>query len=176
MIDFQDSGLEHQVYELIAEMCNLTCSDSFPRFETKLLENDIWECKLAIPGVKRVAVAKGLSEVDSINACATNMLGILRTEHDKNQYDPEIEENIFEQNIQQFFSVKYDNRYRYHLCQADILLDQNDNFAYRLLKSYASKTVDGIMEEGGEIDSMSDIVTIRFLVKEQKKDYYVYEA
>ncbi len=171
MIDFQDGGLEHQVYELIAKMCTLACSDNFPHFETKLLEDGEWQCKLAIPGVKKASIGHGKTEVDSINICALGMLDILKREHDKDQYDPDIEENIFGDNISQFFNVEFDKEYRYRLCETDILLDVNDEYAYRLLQNYASSTINDIKTDGEEIDCMSDIVTIRFLVKERKKNY-----
>ena len=74
MIDFQTGGLEHQVYELIAKMCDLACSDMFPRFQTSQIENGRWECKLSIPGVKSVSIGHGNSEVESINQCALKML------------------------------------------------------------------------------------------------------
>ena len=171
MIDFQNDGLEHQVYELISKMCDLACSDSFPHFETKLLENGRWECRIAIPGVKKSAKASGKTEVESINVCALGMLAILKRDHDKNQYDPDIEDNIFGDSIGQFFNVDYDKECRYHLCETDIHLNQNDTYAYKLLENYASETISRIKEGGGEIDLMSDIVTIRLLVKERKKNY-----
>ena len=171
MIDFQNGGLEHHVYELILKMCDLACSDAFPRFETKQLENGKWECRLAIPGVKTPVIKSGNTEVESVNACAFRMLSILRNEYEKNQYDPSIEDSLFADNIEQFFDIEYDKRYRYYLCEADIHLNNNDTFARYLLQNYAGETTESIKDDGGEIDCISDIVTMRFLVKEKRKNY-----
>lgn len=172
MIDFQSGGLEHQVYEIITKMCDLGCSNEFPHFETKQIENSRWECKLMIPGVKRQAVATGKTEVESINQCALCMKFILKHYHDKDQYDPEIDESIFRGNIEQFFrDIDYNKEYRYHLCETDILLNSHTKTTFNLLEIYAHDTVDRIHEDGEEIDQMSEIVTIRFLVKKKKENY-----
>lgn len=171
MIDFQNGGLESQVYELIAKMCDLGCSDEFPKFITNQMEKRKWECKLTIPGVKTTSTACGATEVESINQCALKMLFILKRDHDKDQLDPDEETSIFEGNIAQFFGdVDYDNRYRYRLCETDILLNPHAVTTFKLLEGYASDTVDMLRKQGEEIDRMSEIVTIRFLVKQKKGD------
>lgn len=171
MIDFQNGGLESQVYELIAKMCDLGCSDEFPKFITNQMEKRKWECKLTIPGVKTTSTACGATEVESINQCALKMLFILKRDHDKDQLDPDEETSIFEGNIAQFFGdIDYDKGYRYRLCETDILLNPHAITTFKLLEGYASDTVDRLHKQGEEIDKMSEIVTIRFLVKQKKGD------
>ena len=168
MIDFQNSGLEHQVYELIAKMCDLACSDEFPHFQTNPIENGKWECKLAIPGVKMISVGYGTTEVESVNACALKMLTYLKINHKNDDYDPDIEESIFRGNIEQFFGdIDFDYRYTYHLCETDILLDGYSHVADSLKRMIANK----IERNGDEIEAMSNIVTLRFLMKTEKKNY-----
>lgn len=168
MIDFQNGGLEHQVYELIAKMCDLACSDEFPHFQTTPIENGRWECKLSIPGVKKDSIGYGKTEVDSVNECALNMLAYLKMNHKNDDYDPDMEESIFRGNIEQFFGdIDYDYRYTYHLCETDILLDSNSYIADSLKRMIANK----IEKDDSEIDAMSNIVTLRFLIKKEKKNY-----
>lgn len=172
MIDFQNGGLEHQVYELIVKMCDLGCSDEFPKFTTKQLENRKWECILTIPGVKTTSSACGSTEVESINQCALKMLFILKRDHDKDQLDPDIKENIFRGNIEQFFgNINYDSAFRYRLCETDILINPHAITTFKLLENYAADTIKRLHEQGEEIDQMSQIVSIRFLVKQKKKEY-----
>ena len=80
-------------------MCDLACSDKFPHFVTTEQENGIWECKLSIPGVKTTAIAHGKTEAESINRCAINMIFILKRDHDKDQFDPDLEVSIFAGNM-----------------------------------------------------------------------------
>ena len=172
MIDFQNGGLEHQVYELIAKMCDLGFSDNFPHFSTRELENGEWECTLAIPGVKRKAVACGKTEVESINYCALCMKTILKRDHNKDDLDPDIDNSIFAGNIEQFFGdVEYNHEYKYHLVETDILINQNDEYTFKLLKHYIGDTIDKIKTNDEEVDDISDIVTIRLLVKKKKYNY-----
>ena len=167
MIDFQNDGLEHQVYELISRMCDLTCSDEFPKFETKELPKK-WECRLKIPGVVTSGVGYGNNEVEAINNCALNMLMILNTNHDKNQFDPNVPDSVFRNNIEQFFGdVDYDKRYRYYLCETDIRIDYQTEME---LDRFAKDVVDKINSNSAYVDMMSDIVTIRYLVK-TKRDH-----
>ena len=167
MIDFQTGGLEHQVYELIAKMCDLACSDMFPRFQTSQIENGRWECKLSIPGVKSVSIGHGNSEVESINQCALKMLMILKVNHPNDDFDPVEEDNLFRSNIEQFFGdVDYDSKYNYHLCETDVLLDSDDYVAHSLERIGSFR-----IEDEEEIDRMSEIVTIRFLIKTKKNNY-----
>ena len=150
-------------------MFDLGCSDDFPKFITQQIDNNRWECQLSIPGVKTTAKAHGKSEVDSINQCAVNMLFILKMDHDKDTFDPDIDESIFRGNIEQFFGdVSYNPEYKYHLCETDILLNRHAITTFKLLESYAKDTIQRIEEDGEEIDQMSEIVTIRFLVKKKK--------
>ena len=171
MIDFQSGGLKHQVYELIAKMCDLGCSDEFPHFQTKQLEDEKWECELSIPGVKQTSVGCGNTEVESINNCASQMMFILKTDYPNDDYDPEMEDNIFCGNIDQFFGdVDYDEQYKYHLCETDILINKYDDLSNVLLRR-ASRTIEKIENNNEEIESMSEIVTIRLLVKQKKTNY-----
>lgn len=169
MIDFQNGGLEHQVYELISKMCNLCYSDDFPHFLTKQLENDKWECTLSIQGVKTVAFGKGRSEVEAINKCASCMIGILKSNHDKNQLDPEFDDSVFKNNIEQFFGdIDYDKEYIYRLCETDILLDLNTSVTKEILNKSAKNLLTRLKDEGEDVDQISEIVTMRFLVKKKK--------
>ena len=103
---------------------------------------------------------------------ASIMLDVLEKYHDKDQYDPDIPDSVFRDNIEQFFDdVKYDSGYLYHLYETDILLNPNDIHTYNRLKDYAKESMRNIYERGEEVDLMSDIVTIRFLIKEKKKRY-----
>ena len=172
MIDFQNDGLEHQVFKLISKMCDLYCSNEFPHFQTRKLDNNKWECTLEIRGTKQKVTSIGNSEVTAINKCASIMLDVLEKYHDKDQYDPDIPDSVFRDNIEQFFDdVKYDSGYLYHLYETDILLNPNDIHTYNRLKDYAKESMRNIYERGEEVDLMSDIVTIRFLIKEKKKRY-----
>lgn len=170
MIDFQNGGLEHQVFELISKMCDLSCSDEFPHFVTNEQESGMWECKLSIPGVKATAIAHGKTEVEAINQCALCMRFILKKDHNKDQLDPDVEDSIFAGNIEQFFGdINYDRQYRYHLCETDLLLDST--LSTKLFNNYGNDTLRRINEDGEEIDQVSEIITIRLLVKEKKKNY-----
>lgn len=172
MIDFQNGGLEHQVYELISKICDLACSDEFPHFVTTEQEKGIWECKLSIPGVKTTAVAHGKTEVESINRCAINMIFILKKDHDKDQLDPDLEDSIFAGNIEQFFGdIVYDPKYKYHLFESDILIKPDDVEIINFIKNQMKDSVRKLHECVEEIDEMSQIVTLRFLVKKKKDNY-----
>ena len=170
-IDFQDGGLESQVYELIYRMTVLCKSDSFPHFDTKQLEDKSWECILSIPGVKQLVKAKGETEVASINRCASNMLFILNNNYNKNQYDPDITDSVFKKDIEEYFGdIKYNNEYNYHLFGCDILIDPKDHCLIDALNDYAYDNLSQFNEDGEEIDRISEIVTLRYLVKKKKSN------
>lgn len=124
MVDFQNDGLESQVYELILKMCDMMQSDEFPHFETKQLSKKLWECKLHIPGISETAVAIQPSEVEAINRCASNMLHILECTNETGVYDPEKGESFYLNRIEQIFGeVDYDPNYLYYLTVTEIPSD-----------------------------------------------------
>ena len=169
MVDFQNGGLDIQVYELILKMCDLCCSEEFPRFKTEEIKNG-WKCILSIPGVKEDSVAYGSTEAQAINRCASGMLFILKKYHENDEHYTEFEDSVFKDRIEEYFgSRKYDFAYRYRLSICDILLDSDDTNTKTILQKYASSSLDSIKESGSEIEDMSEIVTLRFLVKQKKK-------
>ncbi len=174
MIDFQDSGLESQVYVLIAKMCDLTMSDDFPKFQTKKLpKKGLWECTLAIPGVEKTAFGRGKTEVESINLCAIAMLKLLKNNYKNNEYNPCDEKSVFCGDIEQFFGdVDYDSGYNYYLHRTDILLTKgrDDNLRRALMKKAIKNSIP-YLEKNSEVDMMCDIVTLRFLIRNRKKRY-----
>lgn len=168
MIDFQDKELCRYVYELLIKIQDLYCSDDVPRFHTKQIENGGWECSLQILGVKENVIAYGKTEVESVNNCAYKMKNILERDHPDDDFDPDVENSIFRGNIEQFFDeINYDPHYKYHLYETDVLLDTDDYVAVTLRRMIE----DGFKECDGEIDKMSDIATLRFLVKKKKDNY-----
>lgn len=170
MIDFQNGGLESQVFEVIAKLCNLNGSDEFPHFQTTQYKDGKWKCEIKVPGIEFPTSGFGRTEVESINKCAAVLLYYLKKNHDKDQFDPEYEDSIFRGNIEQFFNKdKYDPRYRYHLCETDLLVDQAT--IKKLLLNHGEISLKHIVENGEEIDLTSDIVTIRLLLKERKKNF-----
>lgn len=173
MIDFQNGGLESRVYELIAKMCDLNESDEFQKFETTQDENGTWHCKLAIPGVKHIAGGMGKTEVESINNCAHVMLRVLEHHHKHGEYDPDIEESLFRDRIEEYFGdVEYDPGYYYYPFFCGIDLDGQNGYQLKsLLKQYAEFETAPIKKENGEIVRMSDFVELKFLVRKRKKNY-----
>ena len=170
MIDFQNGGLESQVFEVIAKLCYLNGSDEFPHFKTTQYKDGKWKCEINVPGIKFPTTGFGKMEVDAINRCAAVLLHHLKTYHSKDQFDPDCEDSIFRGNIEQFFNKdKYDPEYRYHLCETDLIIDSK--FVNELLLKNGGLTLRHIAQEGEEIDLTSDIVTIRLLLKERKKNY-----
>ena len=173
MIDFQNGGLESQVYELIAKMCDLTMSDDFPKFQTKQLRDGLWECSLNILGVKNTAFGRGETEVKSINNCAHSMLQILKSKHKNDEYDPDIEESVFREHIEQYFgNIKYNPEYNYYVNISDILLcEGRDDYIRNILMKYAVENLRPCIEQGHEVDMMCDIVTLKFLIRRRKNNY-----
>lgn len=170
MIDFQNNGLESQVFEAIAKLCNLNGSDEFPHFQTTQYKNGKWKCEIKVPGIEFPTSGFGRTEVESINRCAAVLLYHLKKIHDKDQFNPEFEDSIFRGNIEQFFTKKkYDTRYRYHLCETDILLEPDK--VYKMFLENGSRTLQTMARDEEEIDSVSEIVTIRLLVKTKKKNF-----
>ena len=175
MIDFQNSELTCEVFELIAKTSELmkkdTIEEGFPKFKTRKTFNDRWECEFNIPGMKKPGFGEADSEVCEINRCAENTLYLLRKNHDKGQYDPDIEESVFRDNIEEFFGdVDYNHDYQYRLVCSDILLSNNDVILVDLLKQKAKKTIQKIKDSGEEVDRMCDIVSLRFLIKKKKQN------
>lgn len=169
MIDFQNGGLEAQVYEAIAKLCYLNGSDEFPRFITSQYKDGKWKCEINVPGINFPTSGYGKTEVEAINRCAAVLLYHLKKNHNKDQFDPEYEDSIFRGNIEQFFNKEnYDPKYRYHLCETDLLIDSN--VTYKLLLENGSHTLKRLSSEE-DIDSVSEIVTIRLLIKEKKKNF-----
>lgn len=171
MIDFQNGGLESQVFELISKMCDFLKSDDFPHFVTSQTEDGKWKCELNIPGVKQVAVAYYESEVGSINKCASKMLYILKKYHNKNQYYPEYEDSVFLDNIEEYFGdVEFDKQYTYYPYFCDILVEPRSELG-SMLHQYAYEKLMKIEDDGGEVETMSDIVSLAFLIKNKKSNY-----
>ena len=171
MIDFQKGGLEWQVFEAISKTYELVKSDDIPHFETKKLDDGKWECTLKIPGIE---IARSIqdSEVVAINRCASNMLHILDCLDKRGIYDPENEESVFREDIESYFGeVDYDPEYNYYLFTGDILFKEDDEYAKKFIKSYSRKYYGEISEQGDEIDRICDFITVRYLVKQKKKNY-----
>ena len=172
MIDFQNSGLESQVYELIAKMCQLLHSNDFPKFETKQIEPNRWQCTLSIPGVKKRITGEGKTEVKAINTCAIGAVSFLKEEHEKEQYDPSIRRSIFGPNVMEYFGdYEFDKEYVYRLIDTDVLVDPNDELCNGLLRKYAIPDIRELIDDDEIIEAMSEIVSVRFLIKERKKNY-----
>lgn len=173
MVDFQNDGLESQVYELIAKMCDLMKSDEFPKFQTKQLPDGFWECTLSIPGVKNTAFGTGKTEVHAINRCSRSMLTILKSKHKNDEYDPDIKESVFREQIEERFgNVEYNPEYFYYPFFCGMLLeDKYDGYLKRSLMNHVKPTLERIEEEGGEVVKMCDIVDLVFLVRRKKKNY-----
>ena len=173
MIDFQNGGLESEVYTLISKMCEITESDDFPKFLTTQEESGRWKCPLEIPGVKNTALGYGETEAKSINACAYKMLLILEKYHQNNEYDPDIEESLFKDRIEVYFGdIKYSKEYNYYIYSCG--LDFDDQYGYQikdLLMRYVEDNLDRVKADGGEVVKMSDLVDLRFLVRRRKKNY-----
>ena len=124
MVDFQNGGLEPQVYELILKMCDMMESDEFPKFDTKQLSKNLWEARLTIPGISETAVAIESSEVGAINRCASNMLHILECTDETGIYDPKKGESFYLDRIERIFGeVEYDPNYLYYLSITEIPSD-----------------------------------------------------
>ena len=170
MIDFQNSGLEYEVYLLITKMCDLAKSDSFPKFKTTKITDGEWKCELSIPGVKDKAIAYQKDEVSAINRCASNMLYILETQHKNGEYDPDIYDSYFRENIEEFFgNLEYDCKYLYYMMDCDVLVRPDEQLAF-LLRERASESIDNVKDQGDEVIQMCDIVSLRFLVRHIKKN------
>ena len=172
MIDFQNGGLESQVYELIAKMCKLLHSNNFPKFETKQIEPNKWHCTLSIPGVKRRVTGEGTTEVQAINVCAIGTAAMLEDEHHKEQFDPSIERSIFGPSVYEYFGgYDFNKEYLYRLIDTDIVIDPDDELCNKLIRDYATPDIQELMYEDETIETMSEIVSVRFLIKERKKNY-----
>ena len=166
MIDFQKSGLERQVYEVITRMCDLVKTDEFPKFKTKKQKSGRWDCTLTIPGIETAVAKEQETEVAAINRCASNMLHILNSLDKRGLYDPNYEESVFKDDIEFFFGdLEYDPNYHYYLSTCDINLTAKDEGMKNMIKSYSTKYFDKCIEHGEEIDKICDIVTVRYLVK-----------
>ena len=136
MIDFQNSGLEWQVFEVISRTYELVKSEDIPHFETNKLDNGKWKCTLKIPGIESAHSIQN-TEVAAINRCASNMLHILDCLDKRGLYDPEVEESVFKEEIESYFGeVDYDSEYNYYLFSGDILFKENDEYAKKFIKSY----------------------------------------
>ena len=168
MIDFQNGGLEWQVFEVISRTYKLVKSDDIPHFEAKKIEDGKWECFYEIPGIKKAHAIQD-SEVASINRCASNMLSILDQLDKRGIYDPDIEESVFKDGIELYFGdIDYDHKYNYYLFTGDISLDEAGK---TFIKRYSQKYYDMFIERGEAIDKMCDIITVRYLIKQKKKNY-----
>lgn len=172
MIDFQDDGLESQVYELIAKIRELKKTSDFPKFETKQLENGTWKCTLSIPGVKNRVSSEAGTEIQAINVCAMGMKLILERDYDKEQLDPTIKNSIFEPKIAECFGeYEYNKEYLYRMIETDFLIDSDDELTQRLLRKYGMDEIKKYMTDDEEVENMSDLVMLRFLIRERKKNY-----
>ena len=172
MIDFQDDGLESQVYELIAKIRELKPYGDFPKFETKQLENGNWKCTLSIPGVKKRVSGEADTEVKSINICAMGMKLILERDYSKEQLDPTIKDSVFEPKIAEYFGeYEYNKEYLYRMIETDFMIDSDDELTKRLLTKYGMSEIEKYITQDEEIEDMADLVMLRFLVRERKKNY-----
>ncbi len=172
MIDFQCSGLEYQVYELIAKMCKLLHSNEFPKFETKQVEDNKWHCTISIPGIKSRVTGEGETEVGSINVCAMGMMLILDRECGEKKFDPSVERSIFGPSVFEYFEDhNFDKEYVYRLISTDITIDSKDELCNALLKKYATSKAEQLLFKNEIIESMSKEITVRILVKERKENY-----
>ena len=143
MVDFQNGGLEPQVYELILKMCDMMESDEFPKFDTKQLSKNLWEARLTIPGISETAVAIEESEAKAINRCASNMLHILECSDEIGIYDPKNEESFYLNRIEQIFGeVDYDPNYLYYLSVTEIPSDMLGEKMAEISKNFGDDIVE----------------------------------
>ena len=169
MIDFQNDGLESQVFELISRMCDLYQSDEFPHFKLSKTETNRWQCELAIDGIEKPVIAYGDTEVAAINRCASKMLYILEHDHSKGQYDPDSGDNPFLDQIEIYFhGVELNRDYIYYPFHIDITVNPDSELAKGLTKC-AQDSLRRSMEKNEFVDRMSSTVTVRFLIKRKKK-------
>lgn len=169
MIDFQNGGLESQVYKLILKMCDLTMSDEFPHFKTKRIKDDMWECSLEIPGVDVIANAKQKTEVAAINRCASNMLHILSCLDENGLYDPKKEESVFKDRIEERFGdISYDPKYFYYLCTEEIPINQQNKDIKKIVDSH---TFDIECKTGDIVNKTNSQLVVDYLMKRKKKGW-----
>lgn len=143
MVDFQNGGLEPQVYELILKMCDMMESDEFPKFDTKQLSKNLWEARLTIPGISETAVAIEESEAKAINRCASNMLYILKCTDETGTYDPKMGESFYLNRIEQIFGeVDYDPNYLYYLSVIEIPSDMLGEKMAEISKNFGDDIVE----------------------------------
>ena len=171
MVDFQEGGLRKSVYKLLAKLNELVLYEDMPKFKTSYVDNKVWKCELKVPGVHQTAVGWGDTEAESISGCAEFMLEVLKRDHSKNQYDPKDEESIFRDDIEYWFgNLKYDCRYMYYCSHCDVLVREKDEDIRKFLIGTAIKDWGKEFDDESEIVDMCSIVSIRLLMREEKKN------
>lgn len=172
MIDFQKGGLEPQVYELLLKAGQLCGGVDIPLFVRKKQDDGKWSCKFEIPGILPATSKDQKTEVAAINRCASNMLHILNNLDSRGIYDPKDEESVFKEEIESVFgNIDYNPEYFYHLLTGSILLGPDEGYMKQKIAELSQDLTDVLEEHDEEIDKICNIITVKYLVKQKKKNY-----
>ena len=171
MVDFQEGGLRSSVYRLLANLSHIVLLEDMPKFKTSLVDDKEWKCELTLPGVAQTAIGWGDNEADAISGCAERMLEMLAKFYDKNQFDPNDRESIFQDNIEYWFgNIKYDKQYRYYVSHCDVLVREKDEDIRKFLLGTAVKDWGKDFDEEDELVDMSSIVSLKLLMRQRIKN------
>ena len=171
-IDFQNNNLDPQVYEVLFRTSNMMKLSRRPSFITKEINDHRWECRFEIPGIEPAISLDQASEIESINRCASNMLNIINKLDPRGLYNPETKGSYLEDEIKSCFGdIRFNPEYYYYLFTGDIVLSNSDKYLKNMLELRSKEYYEDFKSRGEEIDIISNIITVKYLIKEKKKNY-----
>lgn len=138
-----------------------------PRFKISKSDDGNFTSELNLPGIKKPAVGVGKDITSSLINCVNKMIVLLEEKNNRNNKTTVEKDCYCEKCADYFGDIKYDPNYTYRYCSGDVLIPHQD-ILHKLLDYYAEDMVKTINNNDEKIDKISEIVTVRLLLKKSK--------
>lgn len=158
---------DEELLRLIIKLHSYGYKSILPRFKISKSDDGCFTSELKLPGIKRLAVGIEKDVTSSLIKCANQMIVFLEEKHNQNRKS-EIEKDYYCENCEDYFcNIECDPNYTYRYCSGDVWIPHQD-VLHKLLKHYAGDMVKEINDDGEEIEQISEIITVRLLLKKKR--------
>lgn len=158
---------DEDLLRLITKLYSYGYKSILPRFKISKSEDGIFTSELNLPGIKKAALGIDKDITCSLINCVHKMIMLLEEKNNRKNKNT-IEKDYYCEDCEDYFGdIECDPNYTYRYCSGDVFIPHQD-ILRKLLNHYAEGTVKAINNDDEEIDKISEIVTVRLLLKKRK--------